>query len=29
MARLDDLEEHFQRIEGNYASLKEYLRSFL
>jgi len=29
MARLDEREEHFQRIEGDYASLKEYLGRFL
>ncbi|MDM7940178.1 MAG: threonine synthase [Methanothrix sp.] len=26
MAKLDDLEEHFQRIGADYASIKEYLR---
>jgi hypothetical protein len=29
MARLDEREEHLQRIEGDYASLKEYLGRFL
>jgi threonine synthase len=28
MARLDQLEEHFDRINGNYASLKDYLGRF-
>jgi threonine synthase len=29
MARLDELEESFERLDGQYASLKDYLRRFL
>ena len=29
MARLDELEEHFEKMNGNYASLKNYLGHFL
>ncbi len=29
MARLDELEEHFEKMNGNYASLKNYLGRFL
>jgi threonine synthase len=29
MARLDELEEHFEKMNGNYASLKKYLGRFL
>ena len=29
MARLDELEESFEKMDGQYASLKEYLRRFL
>ena len=29
MARLDDLEEKFEKIDGQYSSLKDYLRRFL
>jgi tetrahydromethanopterin S-methyltransferase subunit G len=29
MARLDDLEEHFEKMNGNYATLKNYLGRFL
>ncbi|MEI8002916.1 MAG: threonine synthase, partial [Methanothrix sp.] len=29
MARLDELEENFERIDGQYASLKDYLMRFL
>ena len=29
MARLDELEENFERIDGQYASLKDYLMHFL
>ncbi|MCX6672414.1 MAG: threonine synthase [Methanothrix sp.] len=29
MARLDELEENFEMIDGQYASLKDYLRRFL
>ncbi len=29
MARLDELDEHFQKLEGDYASLKDYLGRFL
>ncbi len=29
MARLDDLEEHFEKMNGSYASLKNYLGRFL
>jgi threonine synthase len=28
MARMDEQEEHFQKIPGNYSSLKEYLKRF-
>lgn len=29
MARLDELEEHFEKMKGNYATLKNYLGRFL
>ena len=29
MARLDELEENFEKMDGQYASLKDYLRRFL
>ncbi|MFZ2470689.1 MAG: threonine synthase [Methanothrix sp.] len=29
MARLDELEEKFEKMDGQYSSLKDYLRSFL
>jgi len=29
MARLDELEEHFEKMNGNYASLKNYIGHFL
>jgi threonine synthase len=29
MARLDELEEHFEKMNGNYASLRNYLGRFL
>ncbi len=29
MAKLDELEEHFQRMEGDYTSLKTYLGTFI
>lgn len=29
MAKLDELEEHFQRMDGNYSSLKGYLKKFI
>ena len=29
MARLDELEDKFEKMDGQYASLKEYLRRFL
>jgi len=29
MARLDELEEKFERIDGKYASLKDFLRRFI
>ncbi|VVB73055.1 Threonine synthase [uncultured archaeon] len=29
MAKLDELQESFQKIDGSYASLKDYLRGFL
>lgn len=29
MAKLDELEEHFQRVDGSYSSLKGYLKEFI